>query len=465
MKANRKKNRKASQPRAPVPRKPGRGQTPVPLSPESSRRLRVATKVVEFITSRRANGTEIVIPFGSILVQRPDGNAEAAPPREIEEVLQRFRSSGKLGSVTRIQDGFKVTPPRTAPKPAGPKPAATTAPSHRSKRLPGPAIGLPRIGDVMREVLAAVCAGTSRHADIRTAAARALGVDPRQTTRQRFGESLDKMVSESLHAHHNLGNLVMERKNISALPAGRERLASGAPFKGDELPRRYRPSTGNAPSVKATPSEAPPSRGTSVSVGKVLASIPEMTPDRLVHLWRNANRILADAKLAGKHAAARQVVLAVEEAWDSLVLDKGELFPWPSTEIGNAQSGSSPSGFRSEGMLSYLEYRVGKNADLPAVVRQSILSRVFEGKLPRVFEPAYMNEWGDPNSARRLRKMAESLAAFARNFKRLDEDKYDEAIRQWEQDLDFLYHRYYVGRFGFGWPTTEIGLPPPRMGR
>lgn len=110
-------------------------------------------------------------------------------------------------------------------------------------------------------------------------------------------------------------------------------------------------------------------------------------------------------------------------------------------------------------MLSYLEYRVGKTAGLSSRERQVILSRVFEGKLPRVFEPAYMEEWGDPKSARRLKKMAESLAAFARNFKRLDEDKYDEAIRQWEQDLDFLYHAYYLGRFGFGWPTTDVGTP------
>jgi len=149
-------------------------------------------------------------------------------------------------------------------------------------------------------------------------------------------------------------------------------------------------------------------------------------------------------------------MFAVEAAWSSLVLAEGELFPWPRTEVGQSSGTSSLSGLRSEGMLSYLEYRVGKTSDLSSTERQSILCRVFEGKLPRVFEPAYMDEWGEPKSARRLRKMAETLAALTRNFKRLDEDKYDEAIRQWEQDLDFLYDRYYVGRFGFGWPSTKV---------
>ena len=46
--------------------------------------------------------------------------------------------------------------------------------------------------------------------------------------------------------------------------------------------------------------------------------------------------------------------------------------------------------------------------------------------------------------------MAESLAAFARTAKRHDEDRFDEAIRHWEQDLEFLHDGYYVGRFGFG---------------
>lgn len=229
--------------------------------------------------------------------------------------------------------------------------------------------------------------------------------------------------------------------------------------------RKSRANTGAGAPVSQPARHRP--EGTAKAAEKLVAAIPEMTPDRLVRLWMNANRILSSQGRAAEHGAALHVIEAVEAAWDALELAEGELFPWPSTEVGASIGSSAVAGFRSEGMLSYLEYRVGKTAGLPANVRQSILARAFEGKLPRVFEPAYMNEWGQPRSAQRLRKMAESLAAFARNFKRLDEDRYDEAIRQWEQDLDFLYFRYYVGRFGFGWPSTAINgvavLPQRRM--
>jgi hypothetical protein len=30
------------------------------------------------------------------------------------------------------------------------------------------------------------------------------------------------------------------------------------------------------------------------------------------------------------------------------------------------------------------------------------------------------------------------------------------AIGEYEQDLEFLFETYYVGRFGFGWPSTRL---------
>jgi hypothetical protein len=107
-------------------------------------------------------------------------------------------------------------------------------------------------------------------------------------------------------------------------------------------------------------------------------------------------------------------------------------------------------------MLSYLEYRVGRTHGLSTSVRQELLSRVFSGALPPVFDRAYMDEWGPPSSAQRLRKLAETLAAFCRNAKRRDTDAMRDAIRDWEGDVNFLYEEYYVGYFHFEWPTTQI---------
>lgn len=416
----------------------------VPISAAGSRRLRVATKIIEFIDRQPGKGTGIVLPDGCISLAGPDGRPATVEPREIEACLKGLLSVGRLSSVSRCPEGFAMTVAR--PK------AAPRAAVARTDLRPTPSSRLPPVGDVMREVLAAACAGASRHADIRTAATKALGVDPAVATTRWFRMSFSGQVSQCIQVLRNLGHLDVDGKSIAIRPEGRKRLASGTPFDGKELPGKRRFAGASAPALQRLTR-----RLDEASVEKMLNAIPTMRPDKLVSSWTNANRTLSDPKKAELHEKARQIILAVEKAWDALVLEEGELFLWPSTEVGPASGASSPSGFRSEGMLSYLEYRVGKNADCPAPVRQLILSRVFEGKLPKVYEPAYMAEWGDPMSARRLKKMAESLAAFARNAKRKDEDRYDEAIRQWEQDLDFLYHRYYVGRFGFGWPTTGVG--------
>jgi len=52
--------------------------------------------------------------------------------------------------------------------------------------------------------------------------------------------------------------------------------------------------------------------------------------------------------------------------------------------------------------------------------------------------------------------MAESIAAFARNAKRQQSKPMQDAVKAWEQDLRFLYNKFYVGHFGFGWPTSGI---------
>lgn len=67
-----------------------------------------------------------------------------------------------------------------------------------------------------------------------------------------------------------------------------------------------------------------------------------------------------------------------------------------------------------------------------------------------------MDQWGQPESADRLRKMAEAIAAFARNLKRREDDRMQQAIDSWEGDLDYLFETYYVGHFRFAWPITRV---------
>jgi len=130
-------------------------------------------------------------------------------------------------------------------------------------------------------------------------------------------------------------------------------------------------------------------------------------------------------------------------------------FPWPSTEA-SPTDGSNPAFIDAPttGMLSHLGYKVGASG-LERQERRELLDTVYADRLPPVNSQDYMSEWGEPHSARRLQKMAESIAAFVRNGKRMAHPP-KQAIHDWESDLSYLYTEYYVGTYWFPWPLTDL---------
>ena len=108
----------------------------------------------------------------------------------------------------------------------------------------------------------------------------------------------------------------------------------------------------------------------------------------------------------------------------------------------------------SVGMLGFLGYRVGKTDGVKENIRRKMLIEIFNGVLPPLNSFQYVDEWGEQKSAARLKKMANTIAAFVRNFKRMKNPHFDTAIMEWEADLKFLYDEFYVRRFGFDWPEN-----------
>lgn len=106
-------------------------------------------------------------------------------------------------------------------------------------------------------------------------------------------------------------------------------------------------------------------------------------------------------------------------------------------------------------MLSFLGYHVGEMQPTPKGVRWCILEYAFECHLPPLDDRVYLLEWGEPKSARRLNKLANTLASLTRNAKRRDTLSLARAIDDWEHDLVLLRDRYYVDFFHFGWPETH----------
>lgn len=124
-------------------------------------------------------------------------------------------------------------------------------------------------------------------------------------------------------------------------------------------------------------------------------------------------------------------------------------FEWPSTNAPASINSFATDVFSyTDGLLGNVGYHVGLYG-IPEDERRQILDSVFHNNLPRDLSPEYMDEWGSPKTAARLHKLAETLAALTRNAKRRRTSDLTEAISDWESDLDYLYHKYYVDKFRF----------------
>lgn len=127
-------------------------------------------------------------------------------------------------------------------------------------------------------------------------------------------------------------------------------------------------------------------------------------------------------------------------------------FVWPSTEAVPGRRHAFSGNMHHSGMLSYVGYKVGHQG-LPPSSRRDLLGAVYRGHLPQLPDAGYMQEWGTPHSGVRLRKLAHTIAALARNAKRRGRHM-AVAVADWEADLAYLKRMYYDGRYDFSWPRT-----------
>jgi hypothetical protein len=108
---------------------------------------------------------------------------------------------------------------------------------------------------------------------------------------------------------------------------------------------------------------------------------------------------------------------------------------------------------RNFGMLKAFGYTVGAKSASNAA-RQMTLRRALTEELPAEIDEEYAEECGKPLTAARLKKMAHSIATFARNAKRKQGQSMEESIRHWEMDLAWLKQEWYRPGLGFQWPST-----------
>lgn len=132
----------------------------------------------------------------------------------------------------------------------------------------------------------------------------------------------------------------------------------------------------------------------------------------------------------------------------------GQRFEWPTTTVNPGFQPMSSDVFRNrEGLLSQYGYKVGEEG-LSQYERLAILDSIFLNPITGIDNPVYLSEWGEPQSSARLKKLANSIAAFTRNSRRRNDKDFSQAIQDWEDDLNYLKRRYYDQRFSFRWPRT-----------
>lgn len=120
-------------------------------------------------------------------------------------------------------------------------------------------------------------------------------------------------------------------------------------------------------------------------------------------------------------------------------------FPWPSIDAPGGAGEMGDVDMPDHGLFAHVGYHTYKTED----ERREILDWVFHNDLPPVHSDAYMAEFDSPRSPVRLHKMANFLAAQARNCSRNRTKDYMAAVNAYKTDLGYLYGTYYVGHFGF----------------
>jgi hypothetical protein len=160
-------------------------------------------------------------------------------------------------------------------------------------------------------------------------------------------------------------------------------------------------------------------------------------------------------------AVRRSALNRGRPAWNTI--GHGSYFKWPSTDVfeGRSRSIVDTTDWEKEGPLKVIGYAVGVSSRLTRLQRETLLRTGFERNIA-AYVSVSAEEWGDAASPRRLRKMAESIAAFTRNAKRNRSGDYRQAVADWERDLKFLHSEYYLPMFNiynsslkFDWPETE----------
>lgn len=184
---------------------------------------------------------------------------------------------------------------------------------------------------------------------------------------------------------------------------------------------------------------------------------------QLAQAWLNQVKKLAmpERCSASDLELAREMIRQIGVAWKARRTAPEWKADWLTVSARDPRRRSGATGIEASpdvGLLQTLGYHVGETQPVEKRLRQQILREIFDGELPPVDSPKHMQEWGEPGTEHRMRKLALTLASlnllsdYGDQKRRLS---FRRAIAEREADLQFLHEEYFVGRdFRFTWPIV-----------
>lgn len=150
---------------------------------------------------------------------------------------------------------------------------------------------------------------------------------------------------------------------------------------------------------------------------------------------------------------SRKAATELREYVRFLLSAVGHPFRWPSTDAPPARNALAQGVFEIDiGLLRTMGYRVGVEG-IGESKRRAILDDIYLHELYLLRGHPQQKQWGKPQTAERLRRLANTIAAFTRNAKRMRQPALV-AIAEWEADLRYLRKTHYAGVYDFQWPST-----------
>lgn len=167
-------------------------------------------------------------------------------------------------------------------------------------------------------------------------------------------------------------------------------------------------------------------------------------------------------KRQGRHVFPRgdlQVLVnAIADYWEiqreRCRLDPS-FFPWPETQIWQGDGHLTAVNWEELGALKLFGYSVNRDSNLSNLKRRFLLDLVFISIIPPFTRWEYVEKWSDPETPKRLLKMANCLASLARLGQYGDRSFMTRPVARWISDLDYLRVKYYRDHFGYDWPDPD----------